>query len=79
LAIFATNGSISVHCWVWGERLRIALLLLKPLAWIFGKKGRHDAYGYVCFGNGGGIGVGHPGAAVVAKENVLCAKTAMLC
>jgi hypothetical protein len=52
---------------------------LKPLTWIFGKKGGHDAYGYVCFGDGGGIGIGHPGAAAVAKENVLCAKTAMLC
>jgi hypothetical protein len=26
---------------------------LKPLTWVFGKKGRHDAYGYVCFGGGG--------------------------
>ncbi len=31
---------------------------LKPLAWIFGKKGRHDAYGYVCFGDGGGSASG---------------------
>jgi hypothetical protein len=48
---------------------------LKPLAWIFGKRGRHDTYGYVCFGDeGGGIGAVHSGAAEVANGNVLCAK-----
>ncbi len=44
-----------------------------------GKKGRHEAFGYVCFGDGGGIGAVHPGAVAVANENVLYAKTAMLC
>jgi hypothetical protein len=48
---------------------------------VFGKKGGHDAYGYVCFGDvgGGGNGVGHPGVAAVVKESVLYAKTVMLC
>jgi hypothetical protein len=33
---------------------KLCLRRLEPLAWIFGKKGRHDTYGYVCFGDGGG-------------------------
>ncbi len=62
-----------VGCGAGGHELRFRRL--KPLTWVFGKKGGHDAYGYVCLATGGGgIGVGHRGAAAVAKENALCAK-----
>jgi hypothetical protein len=40
-----------VGCGAGGRELRFRRL--EPLTWIFGKKGRHEAYGYVCFGDGG--------------------------
>ena len=45
-----------VRCGAGGRELR--LRRLKPLAWVLGKKCWHDAYGYVCFGDGG-FGWGH--------------------
>jgi hypothetical protein len=42
-----------VGCGAGGRELRFRRL--EPLTWIFGKKGRHEAYGYVCFGEGGGV------------------------
>ncbi len=40
-------------CGAGGRELRFRHL--KPLAWVLGKKRRHDAYSYVCFGGGGSI------------------------
>ena len=40
-----------VRCGAGGRELR--LRRLKPLAWVLGKKCWHDAYGYMCFGDGG--------------------------
>jgi hypothetical protein len=39
-----------VGCGAGGHELRFRRL--KPLAWVLGKKCRHDAYGYVCFDGG---------------------------
>ena len=47
-----------VGCGAGGRELR--LRRLKPLAWVLGEKCWHDAYGYMCFGDGG-IGRGHGG------------------
>jgi hypothetical protein len=41
-----------VGCGAGGRELRFRRL--EPLMWVFGKKGGIDAYGYVCFGDGGG-------------------------
>ena len=41
-----------VGCGAGGCKLRFRWL--KPLVWIFGKKGRHDTYGYVCSATGVG-------------------------
>jgi hypothetical protein len=66
-----------VGCGAGGREL--GFCRLEPLTWIFGKKGRHEAYGYVCFGGGGDPSWRCGGAAGVAKESVLCAKMAALC
>ncbi len=61
-----------VGCGAGGRELRFRRL--EPLTWIFGKKGRHEAYGYMCFG-GGGIHLGAVAAtAAVAKQSVFYAK-----
>ena len=49
---------------------------------LFGKKGRHDTYGYKCLGGrrgrDGGSGVAHFGAVTVANGSEMSAKTAIL-
>jgi hypothetical protein len=53
-----------------GRELR--LCRLKPLAWVLGKKCWHDAYGYVCFGDGGAGGAMAAAAAAGAKRGCVC-------
>ncbi len=55
-----------VGCGAGGRELRFRRL--EPMTWIFAKKGGHEAYGYVCFGDGGGI---HLGAAAAVRRRLL--------
>ena len=66
-----------VGCGAGGRELR--LRRLKPLAWVLGKKCWHDAYGYMCFGDGG-VGRRHGGGrgGGCEKGMCVCAKFAML-
>ncbi len=66
-----------VRCGAGGRELR--LRRLKPLAWVLGKECWHDAYGYVCFGDGG-VGRRHGGGrgGGCGKGMCVCAKFAML-
>ena len=74
---YLQQHKLVLTCVAWGADRKDAVLhilrlrRLKPLAWVLGEKCRHDADGYVCFGDGG-VGRRHGGGRGGGCEKGMC-------